>query len=151
MPSPAGRFRRPAVRSGRASIGRSRRDGIVGKGGHPARAGRDFCRAARTAAGRRRNRVRKGFARQERAAKGSVPITGKSAPEGSHGMIFAEFFPKRLEIEEARDSLKPGDLITHLDDVPTPSAEDFVKVQERRAQPDALTGEWAKLTVEREG
>jgi serine protease Do len=83
--------------------------------------------------------------------KGSVPITGKSATDGSRGMIFIEFFPNRLEIEEAHDSLKPGDLITHLDAVPTPSVDEFVKVQDKRAVPDALTGEWAKLTVEREG
>ncbi len=87
--------------------------------------------------------------------KGSLPISGKSAPKELRGMIFAEFVPRqplRLDIEEARGLLKAGDLITHLDDLPTPSLEEFVRLRDKRTQaPDALTGEWIKLTVEREG
>jgi serine protease Do len=87
--------------------------------------------------------------------KGSLPISGKSAPKELRGMIFAEFVPRqplRLDIEEARGLLKAGDLITHLDDLPTPSLEEFVRVRDKRTQsPDALAGEWIKLTVEREG
>jgi S1-C subfamily serine protease len=48
--------------------------------------------------------------------------------------------------------LRPGDLITHLDDVPTPSLEEFAAARDNRTQrPNALAGERIKLTVEREG
>jgi S1-C subfamily serine protease len=89
------------------------------------------------------------------AIKGSLPISGKPAPKGMCGMVFADFVPRqplRLEIEQARGLLKAGDLITHLDEVPTPSPEDFVRVRDKRTQaPDATAGEWIKLTGERDG
>jgi serine protease Do len=84
--------------------------------------------------------------------KGYLPISGKPAPKGLRGMTFVKFLPSHLQVDEARGLLEAGDLITHLDDVPTPSADEFVKARDKRtAAPDALAGEWIKLTVERRG
>jgi serine protease Do len=79
--------------------------------------------------------------------QGRLPILVKPAPRGSAGVMFAGFLPKRLEIEEARDLLEVGDIITHLDGVPTPTHHEFVKAGDRRA----LAGEWAELTAVRKG
>jgi serine protease Do len=87
--------------------------------------------------------------------KGSLPISVEPAPKERRGVIFTGLLPKqplRLEIEEARGLLKAGDLITHLDDVPTPSLDEFERVRDQRCQsPDSPAGEWIKLTVERGG
>jgi serine protease Do len=84
------------------------------------------------------------------AMKGDVPIRVQAAPDGGPGVVFAEFWAKRLELDEARELLKPGDVITHLDDVPTPTVEEFARVRkERTAALDAFVGEWTKLTVRR--
>jgi serine protease Do len=83
--------------------------------------------------------------------KGELPIRVQPAPAGSKGARFVEFVPKRLEIEEARGLLQAGDLITHLDGAATPTADAFAKVRAKlTAGPDALEGEWLKLTVARD-
>jgi serine protease Do len=84
--------------------------------------------------------------------KGDLPFRAGPAPEGMPSMVFTEFVPKRLEIESARGLLKAGDRITHLDDVPTPTRDEFVKVRDKCINAaEALAGEWVKLTVERDG
>jgi serine protease Do len=84
--------------------------------------------------------------------RGALPLYVKPAADGVRGVVFVEFLPKRLEVDDARVLLKAGDVITHLDDVPTPTMEEFAGVQEKRtAAPNALAGERIKLTVEREG
>jgi serine protease Do len=87
------------------------------------------------------------------ATRGYLLIGGKPAPEGSTGMAFTKLLPSHLAIDEdLRRSLQAGDLITHLDDVPTPSAEEFARVRDQRTQAaHALPGDWLKLTVERKG
>jgi hypothetical protein len=85
-------------------------------------------------------------------ARGFLAIGVKPAPEGLAGMVFSEFLPKRLEIDEARGLLQTGDLITHLVDLPTPTQHEFVRVRdERLGAANALAGEWIKLTAAREG
>jgi S1-C subfamily serine protease len=80
---------------------------------------------------------------------GDLPIRVTPALGGKR-VAFAGWLLDRLEIEEARALLKRGDLITHLDVVPTPSADAFAKVRaERTKGPAALAGEWIKLTVKR--
>jgi serine protease Do len=84
--------------------------------------------------------------------KGYLPINTKAAPKDLDGMIFTNFMPSHLQVEEACGLLKAGDLITHLDDVPTPSADEFLRVRDKRlAAPGVIVGEWIKLTVQRAG
>jgi S1-C subfamily serine protease len=87
------------------------------------------------------------------ATRGYLLIAGRPAPEGAPGMIFTKFLPSDLPIDaEVQGWLQDGDLITHLDDVPTPSAEEFVRVRERRLQaPEVLAGEWIKVSAQRKG
>jgi S1-C subfamily serine protease len=83
--------------------------------------------------------------------QGELPFRVDSAPAGSSGVTFAEFLPRRREVDATRGLLHLGDLITHLNDVPTPTAEEFARVRDRLTQaPGALAGEGIKLTVQRE-
>jgi serine protease Do len=83
------------------------------------------------------------------AKSGNLPVSGKPVPEGTAGIVFEEFW-KSVEADEVRELFKPGDLITHLDDVPTPTADEFVKVRERRlAGSDGFIGERVKVTARR--
>jgi serine protease Do len=84
--------------------------------------------------------------------RGDLPFRVGPAPAGATGVAFAEFMPRRREVDAARGLLNPGDLITHLDGVPTPTAEDFANVRNRLTKaPEAIAGEGIKLTVRREG
>jgi serine protease Do len=84
--------------------------------------------------------------------QGDLPFRVDSAPAGSSGVTFAEFLPRRREVDAARGLLNPGDLITHLDDIPTPTVDEFARVRDRLTQaPGALAGEGIKLTVQRDG
>lgn len=85
--------------------------------------------------------------------RGFLPVTGQPAPNGAVGMAFASLLPSHLTIDEdLRGCLKAGDLITHLDDLPTPSAEDFARIRDQRLQAAELRpGDWLKLTVVRGG
>jgi serine protease Do len=85
-------------------------------------------------------------------SKGYLPIRVGAAAEGVRGAVFTGFLPAHRQVDEARTLLKPGDLISHLDDLPTTSEADFARVRDRRtAAADALAGEWMKLTVQRGG
>jgi serine protease Do len=85
------------------------------------------------------------------ATNGDVPIRVHAAVDGP-GVVFAEFWATRPELDEASKLLRAGDVITHLDDVPTPTVAEFTRVRKQRtAAPDALAGEWVKLTVRRAG
>jgi S1-C subfamily serine protease len=85
------------------------------------------------------------------AVKGFLPINGQpTTPEGLSGHVFTEVWDKRPDVGDLRERLKAGDLITHVDDVPTPTPEEYLKVRDKRmAAPDALMGERVKLTVRR--
>jgi serine protease Do len=84
--------------------------------------------------------------------KGRLPVRVEPAAVGSEGVLFAGFLEERREMDEARGFLRPGDRITHLDDVPAPTVADFARARDGRTQgPEALAGEWVKLTVERSG
>jgi serine protease Do len=81
--------------------------------------------------------------------RGDLPFRVAPAPAG---VAFAEFLPRRREVDAVRGALGPGDLITHLDGVPTPTAEEFARVRERLTKaPGALAGEAVTLTVRRAG
>src|SRR5262245_60592136 len=68
-------------------------------------------------------------------------------------MVFTKLLPSNLAIdEELRDALEPGDLITHLNGVPTPSADEFAAVRDRCTRATHVhAGEWLELTVQRKG
>jgi serine protease Do len=84
--------------------------------------------------------------------RGDLPFRVEPTPAGSPGMAFTEFLPRRREVDAARGLLHPGDHITHLDDVPTPTPEEFARVRDRLTQaPGAFAGEGVKLTVRRGG
>jgi serine protease Do len=82
---------------------------------------------------------------------GYLPISGKeTTPKGLSGHVFTEVWNNRPDIGDLRERLRAGDLITHLDDLPTPTPEEYLKVRDRRlAAPDAMVGERVKLTVRR--
>jgi S1-C subfamily serine protease len=81
-----------------------------------------------------------------------LPVRCKAAPEGMHGVTFASFLPAHRQIDETRGLLKAGDLITHLDGIPTPSMDEFVRVGNKRtAALGAIAGEWVKLSIQRDG
>ena len=85
------------------------------------------------------------------ANKAYLPITIASAPEGVRGTVFTNFQPAHRQVDEARSLLKAGDVITHLDDIPTVSADEFTRVRDKRlAAPDTLAGDWLKLTIQRD-
>jgi S1-C subfamily serine protease len=80
---------------------------------------------------------------------GDLPFRVEPVLAGSPGMAFIEFLPRRREVDAARGLLHPGDIITHLDDIPTQTPEEFTRVRDRLTQaPGALAGEGIKLTVE---
>jgi serine protease Do len=84
--------------------------------------------------------------------KGYLPIDISPAMPGVRGVVFTRFQPSHRQVDEARALLKHGVLITHLDDRPTASREEFFQVRDNRlAMPDALSGEWMKLTVKHAG
>jgi S1-C subfamily serine protease len=86
------------------------------------------------------------------SVKGELPLRVVPPPDGARGVRFAGFSEDRLDLEAARRALKPGDRITHLDGVPTPTVEDFAAARDRRVKgPEGLAGEWVKLTVDRGG
>ena len=87
------------------------------------------------------------------ATKGFLLVSSKPAPTGLAGITFTKLLSSHLMIDaDLRDCLKAGDLITHLDDVPTPSPEEFARVRDKRTQAaDVLPGDWLKLTVQRKG
>jgi serine protease Do len=86
------------------------------------------------------------------STKSYLPISVGPAPEGLRGAAFTGFLPAHRQIDEARGLLQPGDLLTHLDEVPTLSKEEFVRVRDQRiATPNTFAGEWIKLTIDRDG
>jgi serine protease Do len=89
---------------------------------------------------------------QNPGARGDLPFRVVPAPAAAAAVAFAEFLPRRREVDAARGLLGPGDLITHLGDVPTPTVEEFASVRDRLTKaPGALAGEWVKLTVRHDG
>ena len=83
--------------------------------------------------------------------KGELPIRVEPAPAGTKSVQCSGFPKERLDIDEVRGSLRPGDRITHVDDIATATVAEFATACDRRMQgPDSLAGEWVKLTVERE-
>ncbi len=85
------------------------------------------------------------------AMTGYLPISGKeTTPEGLAGMIFTELWKDRPDVGNLNEMLKVGDVITHVDDVPTPTPVQYLKVRDKRvAAPGALIGERIKLTIRR--
>jgi S1-C subfamily serine protease len=84
--------------------------------------------------------------------RGLVPVQVEAGPAGGAGVRFTGFLPGRLELEEVRGLLEAGDLITHVDGVPTPTLADFAKVREQRTHgTDTFTGERLKLCLARAG
>src|SRR5439155_7846231 len=78
--------------------------------------------------------------------KGDLPIRVQAAADGARGIVFADFLQKRLDTDEVRGLLKPGDRITHLQDIPIPSVEEFTRVR-RETTAAALLGARLKRTV----
>lgn len=85
------------------------------------------------------------------AVKGYLPINGKpTTPKGLTGHVFTEVWKNRPDIGNIGELLKADDLITHLDDTPTPTPEEYSKLRDKRlAAADALVGERIKLTIRR--
>jgi serine protease Do len=84
--------------------------------------------------------------------KGELLLRVEPAPDGAKGVRFTGFPEERLDLADARALLRPGDRITHLDDMPTPTVADFAGARDRRVKGlEGLAGEWVKLTVERGG
>jgi hypothetical protein len=57
---------------------------------------------------------------------------------------------ERSDTEEAAKLLQPDDLITHLNGMPTPTAEEYIRVRDSQlAFPESLVGERFLLTIQR--
>jgi serine protease Do len=82
--------------------------------------------------------------------KGYLPIDGGPTPKGQTGFWFKEIWKYRPEVSNLRELLKAGDLITRVDDIPTFTGEEYVKVRDERVSAaNMLIGERIKLTVRR--
>jgi len=98
-------------------------------------------------------RRRGGAARQEPRDQRLSPDQRQDGIRGTPGMVFTKLLPSNLAIdEELRDALQPGDLITHLNGMPTPSADEFAAVRDRCIRATHVhAGEWLELTVPAQG
>lgn len=83
------------------------------------------------------------------AETGYLPIIGKSeTPMGLAGLVFAEVWRNGPDAGNLGSLLKPGDLITHIDDIPTPTQHEYLKVVKKHVTgPRAMVGERIKLSV----
>jgi serine protease Do len=83
--------------------------------------------------------------------KGYLPISVKPAEKDLSGVAFTTFLPSHLQMDDVRRFILPGDLVTHLDDVATPTVDAFVRVRDQRiAGPGVFAGERVKLTLRRD-
>lgn len=83
------------------------------------------------------------------AETGYLPIIGKPQnPEGLTGLVFAEIWRNGPDAGNLGSLLKPGDLITHLDNIPTSTQQEYFKVvKEHVTGPRAIVGERIKLSI----
>jgi serine protease Do len=84
-------------------------------------------------------------------SKGYLPTAVRPGPKDASGVTFTDFLPAHRQVDDLRELIRPGDLITHLDNTATPSLEDFVRVRDRRiAAAESFAGDRIKLTVKRD-
>jgi hypothetical protein len=84
------------------------------------------------------------------ALKGYVPIDGQpETPEGLSGHVFRAVW-NRPDAGNLSELLQAGDLITHINDVFTPTPQKYVEHRDLLVSaPDALVGERIKLKIRR--
>ncbi|MCI0599433.1 MAG: trypsin-like peptidase domain-containing protein [Beijerinckiaceae bacterium] len=80
---------------------------------------------------------------------GELALRVEAAGEGAKGVRFIDWSQNRLDLEEVRNLLRPGDRITRLNGVVIASPEDLAR--HLSAAPLALAGERVLLTGERDG
>src|SRR5205807_3400818 len=83
---------------------------------------------------------------------GELPLRVEGAGEGVKGVRFIDWSQNRLDLDEVRNLLRPGDHITHLNGVAIATLEDFARARNQAvAAPLALAGERVALTGARDG